>query len=81
MEYKQALSLVIGVEKKVMTVKIRCPLKLQKVDVIIVTQYFDTVSKIQWFSLRNCVLNASESTRMYLKLMDRLHLTLILNPS
>ena len=88
MEYKQALSLVIGVEKKVMTVKIRCPLKLQKVDVIIVTQYFetlnqfpDTVSKIQWFSLRNRVLNASESTRMYLKLIDRLHLTLILNPS
>ena len=52
------------------------------------TQYFemlnqfpDIVSKIQWFSLRNRVLNVSESTRIHLKLMDRLHLTLILNQS
>ena len=88
MEYKQALSFVIGVEKKVMTVKIRCPMKLRKVNVIIVTQYFetlnqfpDTVSKIQWFSLRNRVLNVSESTTIHLKLLDRLNLTLILNPS
>ena len=55
---------------------------------MIVTQYFetlnqfpDTVSKIQWFSLRNRVLNVSESTKIHLKLMDRLHLTLTLNQS
>ena len=61
---------------------------LYKVKVTIVTQYFetlnqfpDTVSKIQWFSLHNRVLNVSESTKIHLKLMDRLHLTLILNPS
>ena len=59
-------------------------MKLRQVNVIIVTQYFetlnqfpDTVSKIQWFSLRNRVLNVSESTRIHLKLLDRLHLTLI----
>ena len=55
---------------------------------MIVTQYFetlnqfpDTVRKIQWFSLRNRVLNVSESTKIHLKLMDRSHLTLILNQS
>ena len=45
MEYKQALSYVIGVEKKVMTVKIWCPLKLHKVNVLIVTQYFETLNQ------------------------------------
>ena len=61
---------------------------LYKVKVTIVTQYFetlnqfpDTVSKIQWFSLHNRVLNVYESTKIHLKLMDRLHLTLILNQS
>ena len=44
-EYKQALSYVIGVEKKAMTVKICCPLKLRKVNVLIVTQYFETLNQ------------------------------------
>ena len=45
MEYKQALSYVIGVEKKVMTVKIWCPMKLHKVNEVIVTQYFETLNQ------------------------------------
>ena len=31
--------------KKLMTLKIRCPMKLRKVDVIIVTQYFETLNQ------------------------------------
>ena len=44
-EYKQALSYVIGVGKKVITVKIWCPVKLKKVKVIVVTHYFETVNQ------------------------------------
>ena len=37
--------------------------------------------EITLLALRNRVLNVSESTRIHWKLLDRLHLTLILNPS
>ena len=54
-------------------------MKSHKVNEIIVTQYFETLNQFQDTQLT--VLNVSESIRIHLKLMGRLHLTLTLNPS